>query len=153
MSTIAEEDVAVAVAAVWNASPELAEAVPGNLQRGRLSSYQANADRNEPRQEPYAGFEVSQGPYANVDLSDGTRIDYRHVRVQIWGLKAAVARALPLLRPLFNRTTYPVPNSTLLGSVEVPATNELKQDEHTKRGEDVWIGTYEFWVSTQRSKA
>lgn len=152
MDTPEDDDVAIGIEARWK-SFNLDSVVPGSLQRGRLSTVQTvNPDTpGQPRKLPFAGFTVRQGPRPNVETTNGSFVDHRLVLIEVRGVKADVVAALKPIRAAFIRKTFSVPNVVgMMGSQEVPEQAGMREDEHTRAGETLWIDTVAFVVICHR---
>ncbi|MBY0523428.1 MAG: hypothetical protein K2R98_08510 [Gemmataceae bacterium] len=173
----ADDDVAQAIVAKWNADPRLSQGtqplVPGGIQNGRLSSYQPGAAEQQPatpgsptfgtpasataqatqapiaRRVPYASVDVTKAREGNHQTG-GDYIDFRLATIEIRGRKPDVAAAVAYARnaKVFNR--QPLPTLAPFLTCLQQEGDDLRQDQAMKAGEDVWVGTIVLEVWTQR---
>ncbi len=106
---------------------------------------------------------MQQGPTAATEgysapMVVGTPwIDFRHVTIKVWGLRAQVKAALILVEAAFDPVTrnaaqLPVPNTTATLFVRpLSPAADLEEDPAQKDGEDIWIGTTDYEIVTQRT--
>ncbi len=152
----AHDDVAKAVEAKWNGDSGLQKLVPGGLQQARLSSFQPGVEPKVIRSLPYAVFMVSKGDNS-LHQTNGPYLDFRDVLIEIRGLKADVEAALEHIRDpagdqttggLFNRATLNT-EANFVGCTQAE-DDDLKIDDDTRAGEDIWTGTIHLNVMTAR---
>lgn len=152
----ADNDVAQAFAAKWDADSGLTALVPGGLQQGRLSSYQPGTDPRVERSKPYASFDVTKSREGTHQTPGPggiwTRIDYRLVKLEIRGLKPDVEKVLAYIADnrVFNRRALQT-QAPFMACLQLD-DDDLAEDEATKKGEDIWVGTVKLEVWTQRNE-
>lgn len=148
----ADRDIAQAIERQWAAFPELATLVPGLLQRGRLSSYQPGSSPPIARLVPYAQLTVTKTAPGMHQTSPSAYIDIRRATIKVYGLEAAVAPVLAYIREntVFNRQTLNTQARFMACTQDGDGT--ITQDEERKQGEDVWVGTIDLDVWTQRNE-
>lgn len=151
--TSEDDDVAEGVLAVFNAIPSITTLCPGGLVHGRQKPTATQG-------QVYAVLDVMQGPTSAQEgwQTGGTYIDFRHVKIEVYGPKPEASPALNAIRGTFDaeiskgQDAFEVPNT--LGTIQVRPIlgDDLRQEDHKSQGEDVWIGTAEYEVWTFRRR-
>jgi hypothetical protein len=140
----AEEDVARAVKAQWDASP-VAAAVPGGLSQDVPPSPLAGT--------PYAVFEVEQGPgedeYTCPAVPGSTVVHHHRVMIHVHGARDDVKAALTLVEQAFQNRTFNVPNSACIGCLPV-TDHRFRREPRKKAGVDVWEGRRDYELIHER---
>lgn len=149
-ASLGDDDVAAAITTLWPTINGMAAACPGGLTRGRVAA--------RPSQ-PYAELTVKQGPtapglgYMAPAFTRGVPyIDWRHVTISVYGKKADVSAVMVLVLGTCDSLgkNLAVPNTTAtLGVKKMP--DGIAQDPVKRDGEDIWCGTAEYEVCTQRA--
>lgn len=151
------DDTAQAFVRRWNEFGQLVTLVPGGLEQGRLSGFQPGTtpQPEHRRLSPYATFDVTKSRDGIHQTGTGNYVDFRKVQLRIWGTHPAVEEVIRFLRDpagdgsvrVFNRVylSTVAPN---MGIVQLEE-NDLRKDDVTKDGEDVWMADlfYESWTS------
>ena len=144
----ADTDVLAAITTRFLATKALTVAIPGGLWTDRVP-----ADRKLPY--AVARSERAQEPeYFSYQGSTDSYIDFRRVTMDIYGIgKAKVGGLIELFRATFDRQLFPTPARTRLMACLANGDIKTEADTTEKDGQDVFIGTLELLVTTERDMA
>lgn len=138
-----------AIKAKWDATPPLVTAFPGGLLEPPIPEGD-NVEQRRPKM-PFAT--VTSEPDGNV-LSHGGEIDYRRVKIAVYGTtKAAVKTAGALVDATFSEQSLDIENADWMRT-EPPQQmrgGKLERGEKENGGE-TWRATFEYRVWTSRPK-
>lgn len=159
MADCVDDDTEQAVITTWNSIGKLATMFKQSPRTGRQKSTQPGADIQ------------ATGPYAIVDSQLARREvvaadakgsfgwnDYRHVTLTLYGVRADVTKAVPMVLGAFNRLlgvlngaplVYPSGARFMRWWPQGDAV--LEEDKDTKAGKDIWKATIkaEVWSVRQ----
>lgn len=156
-NTAADYDVLEAFSNRWNAAPAaFVNSFLGGFWAGRVVAQDA---QDNPTPMPYvsARSQKAKDPEYSSYIGDGTDsyIDFRRVTLEIRGVgQDRVSILAESVKALFDRKRFamPRPNASLMACLAMGDT-KLEPDPVAKDGEDVWVATIEFEVTTSRAVA
>ena len=140
----------VAVKAKWDAAG-LPEVVTGGL----LEVDFVERDNTEERRPRFMYATVACGPDGKPnEISHGGEIDYRRVRLVLYGdVKATVASTGLLIDAAFSEQSLDVANADWMRTEPVPGQRGGKVERADKANEgEVWRAIFEWRVWTSRPK-
>lgn len=139
-----DEEAAYAILLAWNAVTQLASAVPGGLLKDRLAT---------PTARPYARMSVKQGPEKNKYSSGYRYIDYREVKIDIYGIgDVAIGQIVPAVQKVLDDPLTPLQFFNPLCSFMrcEPLDVTFAQEGEIKSGEDYRAARMRWCVWTDR---
>lgn len=141
----ADVDVSEAILAKWEENHStLTDLVPGGLHADTLPSPQPAS--------PYAQLRIKQGPKPNEYQSNGEYIDYRDVRITIYGVgKEELGTIISAVRDVFDRKPLTVPN-VVAHMYTQPLPDELLPTGKFRDGQEIYKATCRWSVWTHRSQ-
>lgn len=157
MADAVDDDTLQGVLAAWKADRTLSALFPLPPATGRIKSTQPGQDVQASG--PTAVIDCAQGPRPNERFAQGgavlVRNDYRKVTITLRGTRADVVAGVKGVLATFNRalgTSSGAPFSLPSGARFIrwwPLNDgEIKEDDSTKAGRDVWQGIVlgEVWT-------
>ncbi len=150
-----DEDIMEGIKAYWDSGTVLPSLVPKTLQSGRLDK--PAGDFPWVRLECKQGLEKNSGPSPQV--SGATYHDYRLVTFTAWGKKAAIVAVLEAIMTRFDEqpkgvTPLTIPNSSrVIRMKPMMDMDKFEQANEKRLGDDVWMGTKNYQLWTQRTIA
>ncbi len=159
---VEDDDTKQAFQASFVADDDLSAACPGGLRTGEKVSDVIIGSATSTTS-PYARIEVAQGPKANEYIApvvpgQGYH-DFRHVTIEVYGLRAAVLLAVGHMRRVYDwqpKTTASVkamiiPNADLKHVMPLPGSGRMEEQKERVGSNPVWKGTLEYQVWTVRT--
>lgn len=142
-----DQEAAQAILAAWNASATLASLIPGGLHKDRLVA---------PSAVPYARLSVKQGDKRNVFCGGNRYIDYREVKIELYGVgDIAIGTIVPAVQTVLDDPpggltfTDKRVNFMRCEPLDVTCT-EVADNEQIKSGQEYRAATFRWCVWTDR---
>lgn len=141
-----------AVKVKWDATQALALAMPGGLLEPPVPEGD-NVEQRRPDM-PYATATCEPDGKPNDLSAGGWEIDYRRVKIAVYGTtKATVKAAGLLIDAAFSELSLTIDNADWMRTEPVPGMRggKLERGEKNNEGE-TWRATFEYRVWTSRPK-
>jgi hypothetical protein len=144
-----DNETQAAVLAKWNATTAIGEVVVGGLHEAPV-----NVNDNGRPQEPYGTFEVKPDGRTNQVSAGGAFIDFRRVRLTVYGsVQATVATAMKLVNAAFDEKSLTIENAEWMRTEAIPENHGRLEKADKANAQSLWKGTLEYRVWTSRQKA